>query len=119
MTNLLYVALGAGLTASVAVIFRAAIVAILTRMVTDLAAQLHPHEEKRGLVIGRVVIVNIKGLRAIAGVLIAVYEDSLVLANARTLPGREKVLGEAVVPRDQIEWVQSDVPPSLLEDVTE
>lgn len=121
----LMAAVVAGASGAATFLLRKTFIALVKRAVRELAQEINPTPPAHGLVVGRVVIVNIKGrvTGALVGVLVAVTgtasDGTIVLANARTLPGREKILGEAVVPRDQIDWLQSDVPPSLLEDVTE
>jgi hypothetical protein len=81
-----------------------------------LAAMLGKKRDSAPLT-GYCVIVHTKDQRSIVGYVIGRYEDgSVVLRNARTLPGKEKIVGDAVFIESNISWIQRDVPPHLLTD---
>lgn len=54
------------------------------------------------------VVVHLDGDESIKGVLVEVYEDSVVLKHAASLwsGGETKIDGDAVLPRRRILWLQ-------------
>jgi len=61
------------------------------------------------------VVVHLDGDESIKGVLLEVYEDSVVLKHAASLwsGGETKIDGDAVVPRGRILWLQRLTEPEV------
>lgn len=58
------------------------------------------------------VLVELTDRRTIAGLLAGVYPDAIVLRNARHLgvAATTAMHGEVVIPRTQIDWIQTGIP---------
>lgn len=69
---------------------------------------------RSALLIHRTVIVHTRDDRSFVGVLIAVYPEEVVLRHARMLPDGGMIGGDVVVPRDNVGWIQTNMPDSIL-----
>lgn len=65
--------------------------------------------------VGRLAIVHTRdGAQSFHGVLIGVYHDAIVIRSAHILPAMDPVIGDLVLPAENVGWIQADIPADLL-----
>lgn len=68
---------------------------------------------RSSLAVHRSVTVHTRDGRSLFGVLIATYPEEVVLRHARALPDGGQIAGDVVVPRDNVGWVQTNMPDEI------